>query len=116
LDSGIVSAQTNVLGFLQSRISMLIDLLWSILNKTPITKQPQTATEGQLGQQPYSLESLKGLWTAYGPVISGGLSKSFSKSTGGPSPDITSKATYASGAELNHDGGQGGHERKSVTP
>ncbi|KAG0704351.1 TB2/DP1, HVA22 family-domain-containing protein [Suillus ampliporus] len=103
LDSGIASAQTNVLGFLQSRISMLIDLLWTILNKTPITKQPQGAREGQPGQQPYSLESMKGLWTSYGPAILGGLSKSSSK----PTPSDTVAKQYASGAEVNHNVGQG---------
>ncbi|OJA16141.1 hypothetical protein AZE42_00052, partial [Rhizopogon vesiculosus] len=97
LDSSIASAQTNILAFLQSRISMLIDFLWSILNKTPITMRPQAASEGQSGQQPYgtySLESMKGLWTAYGPAVFGGLSK------------------YA-GAEVSHNGG---HDMKSAEP
>lgn len=112
LDSGIASAQSNVLGFLQSRISMLIDLLWTILNKTLITKQPQAAKEGQIVQQPYgaSLESMKGLWTSYGPTILGGLS-SLKPS---PSPDTAAKqTTFVSGAEVNHNGGQ---EQKSVEP
>lgn len=103
MDSGIASAQNNVLGFLQSRISMLIDLLWTILNKTPISKHPQAAREGQTGQQPYSLESVKGLWTSYGPAIMGALSSTKPSS----SPDTTAKqATYASGADVNHNGGR----------
>ncbi|KAG2150187.1 TB2/DP1, HVA22 family-domain-containing protein [Suillus cothurnatus] len=105
LDSSIASAQNNVLGFLQSRISMLIDLLWTILNKTPITKQPEDAREGQPGQQPYSLESVKGLWTSYGPAIMGALSKSSTKPSS--SPDTAAKqATYASGVDVNYDGEQ----------
>jgi len=108
-DASIASAQNNILAFLQSRISVLIDFLWSILNKTPIAIRPQAASEGQSGQQPYSLESIKGVWTAYGPAIFGGLSKLSSKSG-----DTTAKmATYASGAEVNHNGGQ---ERKSAEP
>jgi len=104
LDSSIASAQDNVLGFLQSRISMLIDLLWTILNQT-LNKQPQAAREGQPEQQPYSLESVKGLWTSYGPAVMEGLSKSFAKPTS--FPDTTVKqATYASGVGVNHDVGQ----------
>jgi receptor expression-enhancing protein 1/2/3/4 len=84
---------------------MLIDLLWTILNKTPITKQPEDAREGQPGQQPYSLESVKGLWTSYGPAIMGALSKSSTKPSS--SPDAAAKqATYASGVDVNYDGEQ----------
>jgi len=111
LDSGIASAQTNILAFLQSRISMLIDFLWNILNKTPINIR--SAGEGQSGQQPYgtaSLESMKGLWAAYGPAVFGGLSKFSPKS--GPSPNAAAK-TYASGAEVNYNDEQ---ERKSAEP
>lgn len=112
LDSGIASAQNNVLGFLQSRISMLIDLLWTILNKAPITKHPQAAREGQTGQQPYSLESVKGLWASYGPAIMGGLSSTKTSS----SPDTTAKqATFASGADVNHNGGHAPEARSEFT-
>lgn len=112
LDSGIASAQHNVLGFLQSRISMLIDLLWTILNKAPITKHPQAAREGQTGQQPYSLESVKGLWASYGPAIMGGLSSTKTSS----SPDTTAKqATFASGADVNHNGGHAPEARSEFT-
>ncbi|KAG2045029.1 TB2/DP1, HVA22 family-domain-containing protein [Suillus americanus] len=114
LDSGIASAQDNVLGFLQSRISMLIDLLWTILNKTPITKQPQAAREGQPGQQPYSLESVKGLWTSYGPTIMGALSKSSTKPSSSPDT-VVKQATYASGADVNHDGEQTPEARSEST-
>lgn len=114
LDSGIASAQDNVLGFLQSRISMLIDLLWTILNKTPITKQPQAAREGQPGQQPYSLESVKGLWTSYGPTIMGALSKSSMKPSSSPDT-VVKQATYASGADVNHDGEQTPEARSEST-
>lgn len=112
LDTGIASAQSNILAFLQSRISMLIDFLWNILNKTPIAMRPQAANEGRSGEQSYSLESMKGLWSAYGPVVLGGLSKYSSKP--GSSPDVTAKtATYGSGAEVNHNGEQ---ERKFAEP
>lgn len=86
---------------------MLIDFLWNILNKTPINIR--SAGEVQSGQQygVASLESMKGLWTAYSPAVFGGLSKLSSKS-----PDAAAK-TYASGAEVNHNGGQG---RKSAEP
>ncbi|KAG1784129.1 TB2/DP1, HVA22 family-domain-containing protein [Suillus placidus] len=114
LDSGIASAQNNVLSFLQSRISMLIDLLWTILNKTPIIKQPQATREGQAGQQLYSLESVKGLWTSYGPAIMGGLSKSSTKHSSSPDP-VAKQATYASGADVNHDGGQAPEARSEST-
>ncbi|KAG1846837.1 TB2/DP1, HVA22 family-domain-containing protein [Suillus subluteus] len=114
LDSSIASAQNNVLGFLQSRISMLIDLVWTILNKTPITKQSQAAREGQPGQQPYSLESVKGLWTSYGPAIMGVLSMSSTKPSS--SPDAVAKqATYASGVDVNHDGEQTPEARSEST-
>jgi len=111
LDTGIASAQSNILAFLQSRISMVIDFLWNILSKTPIAMRPQPANEGRSGQQSYgaySLESMKGLWNAYGPAVLGGLSKYSSK------PDVTAKsATYGSGAEVNHNDGQ---ERKFAEP
>ena len=93
---------------------MLIDFLWSVLNKTPIAIRPQAAGDGQPGQQyygTYSLESIKGLWTAYGSPVVGGLSKLSSK-TG--SSDATARtAAYASGAVVNHTGEQ---ERKSAEP
>lgn len=115
LDSGIASAQSNIFAFLQSRISMLIDFLWNILSKTPIAMRPQAANEGRSGQQSYgaySLESMKGLWGAYGPAVLGGLSKYSSKP--GPSSEVAAKtASYGSGAEVNHNGGQ---ERKFAEP
>jgi receptor expression-enhancing protein 1/2/3/4 len=99
LDSGIASAQTNLLAFLQSRISMLIDFLWNILNKTPINIRSAGEVQSGQGYGVASLESMKGLWTAYSPAVFGGLSKLSSKS-----PDAAAK-TYASGAEVNRNGG-----------
>ncbi|KAH7930559.1 hypothetical protein BV22DRAFT_1028277 [Leucogyrophana mollusca] len=113
LDSGIAAAQHNVVGFCQSRFSSLLDIFWSLLNKTPVTKQFQKDAQNQTGATGaggYSLDSVKSLWNAYGPTTFGGLSKSFTKP--GSSSSVPPTA-HASGAEVNHNGG---HERKFAEP
>ncbi|KIJ68211.1 hypothetical protein HYDPIDRAFT_124427 [Hydnomerulius pinastri MD-312] len=107
LDAGITSAQSNVLGFCQARIASLIDILWSLLNKTPITKQNLTGGLGQGSAAPsggLSLDQLKGLWNVYKPAALGAFAQNQS---------ATKETAHASGVEVNSNGAT---ERKFAEP
>jgi len=100
LDAGIDSAQSNVLGFCQARISNLIEIFWSIVNKTPITKEQLYGGEGQpsvYSRAGLSVDSLKGMWDAYGPAVFGGLTKSSAQPR-----SVSPREHTPSGAEVNN--------------
>jgi len=69
LDAGIAAAQSNIIAFCRARISSLIDVFWSLLNKTPITKSSFTGAEGERSRVGGSLDQLKDIWSIYGPTV-----------------------------------------------
>ncbi|KAI0249490.1 TB2/DP1, HVA22 family-domain-containing protein [Lactifluus subvellereus] len=71
IDAGIASARDETVQFLQSRLSALWDILYSLLNKTPVAPKRSpggTLTNGSPvagGQK--ALQSAQGLWGAISP-------------------------------------------------
>ncbi|KIM88544.1 hypothetical protein PILCRDRAFT_813488 [Piloderma croceum F 1598] len=92
LDAGISSFQNHIWVFVQTRLSGLIDIIWSLVNKTPASRQP--AAPGT-SQQPssatggFTMDSALGLWKTYGPAVLGGISHSSgnASSTSAPQPN-----------------------------
>jgi len=80
LDAGILSAQTNVLIFIQAKLTTLWDLLWSILNKSPATGQAPNSTSPQPPVQS-PLDAAKQLFNSYAPGILGSLIRPSAQST-----------------------------------
>lgn len=72
IDASIASARTETLQFLQSRISTLWDILYSLLSRTPIASKPSpsgvTPANGSphVGQNPL-FQSVQDLWGAINP-------------------------------------------------
>jgi len=100
LDAGIASAQSNIIGFCRARISSLIDILWSLVNKTPITKPTFRGAEGERSRVGGSLDQLKDIWSTYSPMVLATFA-----------PASTPKeAVYASDMQV---GGGNSQERKS---
>jgi len=103
LDAGINSFQNNVFAFVQSRLSSLIDIVWSLVSKTPAFRQPGATGTGQpptgAATGGFTMDAALGLWRAYGPAVVGGLTLSSVQSAPSPSasstslqPDVTSNA------------------------
>lgn len=89
LDAAIVSAQTNVLTFLQSRFAALWDILWSIVNKTPANAQA-TGPNGSPGAPVSSpMDTAKQLFSAYAP----GMLGAFARPPVQPHPSATSSTS-----------------------
>jgi len=92
LDAGIASFQNNVFAFVQSRLSSVLEIFWSIVNKTPAARQP--GAPGSAQQQPggaggFNVGAAMGLWKAYGPAVMGGLSRS----SGSAAPETSASST-----------------------
>ena len=72
IDASIASARNETLLFIQSRLSTLWDLLYSLLSKTPVTSKPSpsgaTPANGfpDFGQISL-LQSVQGFWGAINP-------------------------------------------------
>jgi receptor expression-enhancing protein 1/2/3/4 len=105
LDAGITSFQNNIWVFVQTRLSSLIDIIWSLVNKTPASRQP--AAPGT-GQQPagapasgFTMDSALSLLRAYGPAVMGGLSRSpgAGQSASSPSASISFQPSAAPNTE-----------------
>jgi receptor expression-enhancing protein 1/2/3/4 len=93
LDAGINSFQNNIFVFVQTRISSLIDIVWSLVNKTPASGQPATGTSQQPGGTAaggFTMDSALSLWKAYGPAVMGGLSRPPVQPASSPSASSTS--------------------------
>jgi len=86
LDAGISSFQNNIFVFLQSRLSSLMEIIWSLVSKTPASQQGT-------GQQPTNtaatLDFALGFWKAYAPAVMGGLSPSSVQPSSSPSASST---------------------------
>lgn len=96
LDAGIASFQNNVFAFVQSRLSSLWDIIWSLLNKTPAARQPGSPGTGEEqlgGPGGFSVDSALGLWRAYGPTVLGGLSRGSTQPASSPGPQPTASST-----------------------
>ena len=67
----MASAQTNAIAFCVTRITALLDRVWSLLNKTPLAGQSSPGGDEQKPAYPLAipLDHLKGLWTTYGPSV-----------------------------------------------
>ncbi|KAF5388488.1 hypothetical protein D9757_004586 [Collybiopsis confluens] len=100
IDAGIVSIQTNVLSFIQSRLSALWELLWSVSNKqSPSANQPST-NQGNLanGTSPaISLDTALGLFKTYGPSLLNSLKPATAHNDAVPAPpSLTQMASSSS--------------------
>jgi len=107
LDAGIASFQNNIFKFVQSRLSALFDIIWSLLNKTPASWQPATPATGQQQAGGFSVDSALSIWRTYGPVVLGGLSHS-----SGPAQPISSQPN-ASSTSLQPNGAPNADRRAS---
>ncbi|KIJ21914.1 hypothetical protein PAXINDRAFT_165251 [Paxillus involutus ATCC 200175] len=97
LDAGITAAQSNTIAFCRARISTLIDILWSLLNKAPITKQSFTVGEGERSGVPgVGLDQLKNIWSAYRPAVLAAFAPVAAQKEAG----------YASGAQVSNNDNQ----------
>jgi len=97
IDQGIESAKTEGLAFVQSHLSRLWEIVYSILSKTPV---PQSASQpGQPAASPPNIQQgLQNLWSAYGPTVMGALGKAQvqGQQRPDPAPRSTSTASAAS--------------------
>ncbi|KAE9408273.1 hypothetical protein BT96DRAFT_962922 [Gymnopus androsaceus JB14] len=104
IDAGIVSTQSNVLLFAQTRLYALWELLWSVLNKTPAAGQPPSQGNGQQSaapQQPaISLDAAMGLFKTYGPSLLNSL-KPAAASSGSSAPTPPSWTPKASSSSVS---------------
>ncbi|GAW04417.1 TB2/DP1, HVA22 family-domain-containing protein [Lentinula edodes] len=97
IDAGIVSIQSNVLSFVQSRLYALWELLWSVLSKTPVSQgningvqQTQPAAPG------ISLDSAMGLFKTYGPSLLNSLKPAATPNGSAPTPPSFTPTTSSS--------------------
>jgi len=88
LDAGIASFQDNIFKFVQSRLSGLFDIIWSLLNKTPASRQPGTSgvSQPQAGAGGFSMDYPMNLWRTYSPALVSSLSRSSSPAQPTSSP------------------------------
>ncbi|KAG9314220.1 TB2/DP1, HVA22 family-domain-containing protein [Chiua virens] len=63
-DEALASAQNNTIAFCRTRITAFLDLVWSILNNTPVSAPP-----GDVQKHPR--DHLTDLWAAYSPFVLG---------------------------------------------
>jgi len=90
IDSGIITMQANVLSFVQTRLAMVWEFVWGVINKTPATGQPSAA--GGSPQQA-SAPSLMGLWQTYGPTLVSALQPAAKPSAAPPTPGLATAST-----------------------
>ncbi|KAJ4485945.1 TB2/DP1, HVA22 family-domain-containing protein [Lentinula aciculospora] len=69
IDAGIVSIQSNILSFVQSRLYALWELLWSVLNKTPVSQGNADNAQQTQPTPSISLDTAIGLFKTYGPSL-----------------------------------------------
>ncbi|KAI0785052.1 TB2/DP1, HVA22 family-domain-containing protein [Abortiporus biennis] len=92
LDAGIVAAQTNVVAFVQSRVSMLWDALLKLAAKSQSTAaqqqngQPAPGSAGPLG-------FATGIWSSYGPSVMGVFQRYSAASQ--PRPSVSPAASQS---------------------
>jgi receptor expression-enhancing protein 1/2/3/4 len=72
IDASIASARTETLQFLQSRLSTLWDIVYSLLSRTPVTSKLSSsgvspANGSHLVDQNVFLQSVQDLWGAINP-------------------------------------------------
>lgn len=68
IDATIASARNETLQFLQLRLSALWDILYSLLNKTPIPSRGDSTNGSPLVDQNALFQSVQGLWGTISPV------------------------------------------------
>ncbi|KAF4573084.1 hypothetical protein EYR40_003833 [Pleurotus pulmonarius] len=93
LDAGIVSAQRNALGFIQTRVNTAWEFVLSLLNKSPSSPPVNGVPGQQQAQRPAAFDSVMGLWKTYGPAVMGAIQGSKPASTPGSTPSATASST-----------------------
>ncbi|KDQ63381.1 hypothetical protein JAAARDRAFT_65434 [Jaapia argillacea MUCL 33604] len=76
IDAGIEHAKTNSVAFLQTRLAMLWDMIYNLINKTAATTrkhapQVQNKLQSMPGKGVNPVETAKSLWGAYAPAFLG---------------------------------------------
>ncbi|KAJ8702389.1 hypothetical protein PTI98_001107 [Pleurotus ostreatus] len=101
LDAGIVSAQRNALGFVQTRLNTVWEFILSLLNKSPASA-PVNGVPGQQQQtqRPAALDSVMGLWKTYGPAVMGAIQGSKPASASDRSTPATTPSATASSSSI----------------
>ncbi|KAF9076109.1 TB2/DP1, HVA22 family-domain-containing protein [Rhodocollybia butyracea] len=97
IDAGIISIQSNIFTFVQTRLYGLWELLWSVLNKTPAAGQPpnQGANGQQTAAPAISLDAAMGLFKTYGPAFMNSLKPASSGNAPTP-PSLTPRGSSSS--------------------
>ncbi|KAF9270060.1 hypothetical protein L218DRAFT_1071553 [Marasmius fiardii PR-910] len=67
IDEGVASIQSNTFAFVQSKLAVLWDFFWSVINKTPANGQTTPAPGQQRQGPPLSFDAAMGLFKAYAP-------------------------------------------------
>lgn len=93
LDAGIVSAQRNALGFVQTRVNTAWEFILNLLNKSPSSPPVDGVPGQQQAQRPAAFDSVMGLWKTYGPAVMGAIQGSKPASTPGSTPSATASST-----------------------
>jgi len=87
LDAGIVSAQTNMVAFIQSRVAQLWDALLKLSAKSQAAAAQQQQPNGQApapsaAPNPFGLA--RGMWDSYAPSVLGAFQRYSSQPTAAP--------------------------------
>jgi len=86
LDHGILSAQSNVVAFVQAKFQAVWEAIWGAINKTPTNGRPGTSAQGQRpgapphqnyqgqpGPAPSPYDTARQLFDTYAPGVLGSL-------------------------------------------
>ncbi|TFY70921.1 hypothetical protein EVG20_g2085 [Dentipellis fragilis] len=66
IDAAIQSAQTETLAFVQTRLVWLWEIVWGLINKTPVATRSTTQTNGQASAAPNPVAIAQSLWVTFG--------------------------------------------------
>ncbi|KAJ3760713.1 TB2/DP1, HVA22 family-domain-containing protein [Lentinula raphanica] len=104
IDAGIVSIQSNVLSFAQSRLSALWELLWSVLSKTPVSQaSADNVQQTQPAAPAISLDTAVGLFKAYGPTLLNSLKPAGASASSASTPASLTPSTSSSSVTTMSD-------------
>ncbi|KAJ3803424.1 TB2/DP1, HVA22 family-domain-containing protein [Lentinula aff. detonsa] len=104
IDAGIVSIQSNILSFVQSRLSALWELLWSVLSKTPVSQGNADSTQQSQSAAPsISFDAAMGLFKTYGPSLLNSLKPAAAPNGFAPTPASLTPTTSSSSVTTMSD-------------
>ncbi|KAF5384821.1 hypothetical protein D9615_001377 [Tricholomella constricta] len=98
LDAGIISVQRNIFALLQARLAALWEVVWSIINKAPVSGQSAPGQSPATGPA-FSLQSAMSLWNTYSPLMNRGSQPARSAE---PNASSTSVRTPTMGQRAAH--------------